>query len=625
MLFSSISCFNFRWYSAHPIPVLAIALLFSVGCGQPYGAADRKAENDRSRISPSIHEVNHQSLPDAESVQLAHVRRRNDQQMKLLDPSYDGWESERFAEVGKKRLLGLIQAHMTGDALSQYANSGAVARGIGVGRGVAFEQPGIRVYRAASSPTRVAVPLSDGLTQLLGPLQKVGSPKFQLKVIRVDLETKAPTTVVLYEAFAVGNEGAIQQTARLTCRWNRSDQDQLKLSSLDCDDLEQVVTEAAEGRWFDDCTAAVMSEEPAFHEQFVYGLNHWIQRVERAHQMDDSVRNGLAIGDANGDGLDDVYVCQGPGLTNRLLIQNVDGTVSDNAHDAGVDWLDQTSSALFVDLDNDSDQDLAIATFGGLLVMENNGSGTFSLQAHLGSHRCDAQSLSAADYDNDGDLDLYLCVYRPDHLGRRGDFVFHNATTGGRNYLFQNDIQGGEWSFRDVASERGLDDGANRYSLAASWEDYDQDGDQDLYVANDYGPNELFRNQSGNFSRVTTEAGLADTGFGMSVSWGDVNRDGKMDLYIGNMFSSAGNRITRQSAFQKNTTTAQRAIYQRMAQGNSLFQQEDNGTFRELSQLAGVNMGRWAWSSIFADLNNDSWEDLIVANGYITTEETGDL
>lgn len=84
-------------------------------------------------------------------------------------------------------------------------------------------------------------------------------------------------------------------------------------------------------------------------------------------------------------------------------------------------------------------------------------------------------------------------------------------------------------------------------------------------------------------------------------------------------------RITRQADFQQNASPEQRTLYQRMAQGNSLFEQLDDGSFRDISQAADVAMGRWAWSSVFADLNNDGWEDLIVGNGYITTDDVGDL
>ncbi len=85
--------------------------------------------------------------------------------------------------------------------------------------------------------------------------------------------------------------------------------------------------------------------------------------------------------------------------------------------------------------------------------------------------------------------------------------------------------------------------------MAASWEDYDQDGDLDLYVANDFGRNNLYRNDDGQFVDVAAEAGVEDISAGMSVSWGDYNNDGQADLYVGNMFSSAGNRVTYQRQF----------------------------------------------------------------------------
>ncbi len=98
-----------------------------------------------------------------------------------------------------------------------------------------------------------------------------------------------------------------------------------------------------------------------------------------------------------------------------------------------------------------------------------------------------------------------------------------------------------------------------------------------------------------------------------------------MDLYVANMFSSAGNRITRHAQFKPGAEDEMRNIYSRFAKGNTLLENVGNGQFREVSEAAGVEMGRWAWSSVFADINNDSWDDLLVANGYITTEDTGDL
>jgi hypothetical protein len=171
----------------------------------------------------------------------------------------------------------------------------------------------------------------------------------------------------------------------------------------------------------------------------------------------------------------------------------------------------------------------------------------------------------------------------------------------------------------------GLDANNRRHSLAASWEDYDNDGDMDLYVANDYGQNCLYRNDGGKFTDVAAEANVIDFGSGMSVSWADFDRDGWMDLYVANMFSSAGNRITDQAKFRSEDDQQIRQRYRRFAKGNTLFQNLRDGTFREIGAEANVEMGRWAWSSPFLDINNDGWEDIVVANGFLTTEDTGDL
>jgi hypothetical protein len=144
-------------------------------------------------------------------------------------------------------------------------------------------------------------------------------------------------------------------------------------------------------------------------------------------------------------------------------------------------------------------------------------------------------------------------------------------------------------------------------------------------VANDFGPNYLYQNRDGSFVNVANTAGVVDIGSGMSVSWGDYNRDGLMDVYVGNMFSSAGMRVTLQPDFRRGEEADIRQIYQRLAKGNSLFANQGDGTFREVGAEAGVELGRWAWTSVFVDLNNDGWEDLLVANGYMTTDDTGDL
>jgi hypothetical protein len=199
---------------------------------------------------------------------------------------------------------------------------------------------------------------------------------------------------------------------------------------------------------------------------------------------------------------------------------------------------------------------------------------------------------------------------------------YHDANNGGRNALFRND---GNFHFTDVTEATGLDVNNRRFSFAASWEDFDNDGWMDLYVANDFGRHNLYRNDHGHFTDVAAAAGVEDIGAGMSVSWGDFNRDGLMDLYVANMFSSAGSRIAYQPKFAHSQSEETVKTMQRMARGNTLFQNAGDGHFRDVSEETGVTMGRWAWASKFVDLNNDGWPDLAIANGYITGEDPHDL
>ena len=240
-----------------------------------------------------------------------------------------------------------------------------------------------------------------------------------------------------------------------------------------------------------------------------------------------------------------------------------------------------------------------------------------------------AFSISAADYDLDGDLDIFSCGYNPtqedlEESGALGSPTpFHDANNGGRNTLLKNI---GAFDFLDVTIESGLDEQNNtRFSFASGWEDYDRDGDPDLYVANDYGRNSLYRNDDGKFVDVAGELQVEDMSSGMSVSWGDLNRDGQSDLYVSNMFSSAGNRITFQKQFQNGGAGDALGIFQRFARGNALFLGTPDGGFTDVSVESGATMARWAWGSRLADLDNDGWEDILAANGFISTPDTGDL
>ena len=375
---------------------------------------------------------------------------------------------------------------------------------------------------------------------------------------------------------------------------------------------------------FEDVAAGVLGGNAAWNEQLRHGMNIWARRIDRSLNPDFLGYHGLAIGDVNGDTLEDLYLCQPGGLPNLLFRQQADGSLIDVSRAAGVDWLDNSTGALLIDLDNDGDKDLAVATRVAFLVMENDGAGKFSERGRF-SNIATGYSPTAADFDVDGDLDLLVLRYTSSD-NKVGDFPtphpFHDARNGGANVLLRND---GDFRFSDVTDEYGLGNDNRRFSFSASWEDYDNDGDLDLYVANDFGPNQLFRNELRGFTDVSELSGTQDWGFGMSATWADYNCDGNMDLYVSSMFSGAGNQIVAKTDFNPTMPDETRHKYLKMVRGNTLLRNLGDGRFTDVTSPMDEGFGGWAWGSKFADFNNDGWEDLYVANGYISQPDKDDL
>ena len=233
-------------------------------------------------------------------------------------------------------------------------------------------------------------------------------------------------------------------------------------------------------------------------------------------------------------------------------------------------------------------------------------------------------SIAMADYDRDGFLDLYLCVYSyffgagEDKAGTPAPY--YDARNGPPGVLLRNDGRG---RFVDATQESGLDAGNDRYHFAAAWADYDGDGWPDLLVANDFGTKNLYRNRGRQDGRVTFEdvaatAGVLDHGAGMSAAFLDYDNDGLLDIYTGNMWSDAGLRVTSASTFMPDAPAEVRALYRRHVRGNSLFRNRGDGRFEDKTIEARAEMGRWAWSSDALDFDSDGWEDLYVANGMLT-------
>ena len=575
------------------------------------------------------------------AVELTTERQTDLRETKALvdDPSTDNWQSEALAEAIAKQLKSIgtwirypndLQTKTPPPLVSPDFSCTPLSPGQET---YTYQENSAWISRATNLSFTVnyrgTAGLHKALLDLVKPFHSATTLHSEFKTFSLDWdETSTPLTRHHVSLWGHTTDGSLEQNATWECEWVLPKNQPPSLRSIELVDFEQARVYSSQNTWFSDCTEAVLGHNTSFHDQLVYGLNFWLQRIERIFVNVASVY-GITVGDVNGDGLDDVYICQTGNIPNRLLVQNPDGTATDRSAWAGVDWLTQTSSALLVDLDNDGDQDLCAAMPFQILVMENNGSGQFTVRSVLNVDDYDLHSLTAADYDNDGDLDLYQCVNYASLGARpqepRPTFIYHDANDGGANALFRNDIGNGSWTFVNVTQKTGMDANNRRHSLAASWEDYDNDGDQDLYVGNDFGKNCLYRNDEGSFVELAEEAGVTDQASGMSVSWADLDRDGDMDLHVANMFSYAGSRVTRQAMFQPDASMTTRAAYQRFSKGNTLFKNLDSGKFTEISSEAAVQMGRWAWGSVFTDLNNDGWEDLVVANGYFTTQDTRDL
>jgi tetratricopeptide (TPR) repeat protein len=182
-----------------------------------------------------------------------------------------------------------------------------------------------------------------------------------------------------------------------------------------------------------------------------------------------------------------------------------------------------------------------------------------------------------------------------------------------------------------VTAESGLNQNNTRYSFCCGWSDYNRDGWPDLYVVNDFGRKNLYRNNGdGTFTDVAAQAGVEDVGAGMSVCWFDYDNDGAEDLYVGNMWTAAGQRITTQPAFQNRAPAEARSLYRKHSMGNSLFRNPGAGkntepTFEHVGGSAGVEMGRWSWSSDAWDFDHDGFPDLYVVNGMVSEPSRGDL
>jgi Flp pilus assembly protein TadD/peroxiredoxin len=471
-------------------------------------------------------------------------------------------------------------------------------------------------------------PLLQNLKSWLEPVSQVETAEFQ--ITSLEALSSAPPTVrleILYDL--VGRRNDEQREERVgswLTEWARDTSGAWKAHKWEAG--EETLT-VVHGLMFIDVSAQVLGHIDSYTEQMLRGSDYWRTVLDGACGIDVYGNNGLAAGDFDNDGFDDLYVCQPSGLPNRLYRNRGDGTFEDVTEKAGVGVLDNTSCALFADFENKGRQDLLVVCGSGPLLFLNQGDGTFSLKRDAFQFEHPPQGTfthaALADYDGDGRLDIYFCLYSY-YLGLdqyHYPIPYFDARNGPPNYLLHNE---GNGTFADRTKAAGLDAENDRYSFACAWGHATPTGLPDLYIANDFGRANLYRNNGdGTFSPISSEAHVNDPGAGMSASWADIDNDGKQEIYAANMWSAAGQRVAQQEQFHAKAAPAIRALYQQHAGGNALYRNQGDGKFLNASRKAGVEMGRWSWCSDFWDFDHDGYPDLYVANGYISALQPDDL
>lgn len=337
---------------------------------------------------------------------------------------------------------------------------------------------------------------------------------------------------------------------------------------------------------------------------------------------------GVSTGDINNDGLEDIFFT-GNMVPNKLYLNKGNFQFEDISQSAGISGDERWySGTTFVDINQDGYLDIYCSVSGknpphNNVLYINNQDNTFTEKAKEYGIDCDGASMHSTffDYDNDGDLDLYVINYPPTSFTAPVEYYHYmldNHSAADSDKLYKNE----NGKFTDVTEEAGLSSFGLSLGVVAS--DLNNDGYVDLFISNDFNaPDFLFiNNQDGTFTNQIDTCLQQTSFFGMGADIADFNNDGYFDIFQLDMsaednFRSKANMSSMDpDAFYKSVHLGLHHQYmQNSLQLNNGNQAGELPLFSNIARLAGVSSTDWSWGGLLADLDNDGWKDLFVTNG----------
>jgi hypothetical protein len=500
------------------------------------------------------------------------------------------------------------------------------------------EIDGAKKIAFLAEPAEARPPLPEQLRSYFDTIARIDNAKFKLNRVYDFSEGKSANIRIRFQVWGQLKSGeGFYDSGLLAVTLDTDQEGSWEIKSQDIESAWRITRPS--NTYFTEVTA-----ESGLNERL--GSIQDIDKLYKDHKFSVHSRlgRGMAVGDVNGDGYPDILLT---GIQRAALYIN-DG--KGHFTDAALDWglgPEQTRLSiipLLVDFDNDGMVDLLLLRqFEKSKLFRNEGKRFKDVSESCGLEiDSEAMTACAADYDNDGNIDLFIGSY-----GNTLDDVpetIVRSRNGRPSHLYRNR---GDWTFEDVTRQAGINE--TGWALASTFYDLDGDGKPDIYVGNDFGYNCFYKNNGdGTFTDNTWKAGTHDIGSTMNVSLLDYDGDGKLDIYTTGIAANTvwfqgpgmnyilGRFLTTPSTFKQTFATfVDLGTHVKLAElnelgfkvnnGDSLMRNLGDGKYTHVENQTGSAWAEWAWGAATGDFDCDGNTDIYVANGFITSPDTKDF